>query len=91
LNIGLRDVIALRAMARSATEKRTDIGAPERLARWQRERRSESTTAAWTFDAINRMFSNDATLPTLARGHLLGIAGKIPGLDALLWKRAAGL
>ena len=90
LNIGLRDVIALRAMARSATEKRTDIGAPHRLARWQRERRSESATAAWTFDAINRVFSNDATLPTLARGHLLGIAGRIPGLDALLWKRAAG-
>jgi 2-octaprenyl-3-methyl-6-methoxy-1,4-benzoquinol hydroxylase len=91
LNIGLRDVIALRAMAQAATEKRADIGAPDRLARWQRERRSESATAAWTFDAINRVFSNDATLPTLARGHLLGIAGKIPGLDALLWKRAAGL
>jgi 2-octaprenyl-3-methyl-6-methoxy-1,4-benzoquinol hydroxylase len=91
LNIGLRDVIALRAMAQSAGAKRADIGAPHRLARWQRERRSESATAAYTFDAINRVFSNDAPLPTLARGHLLGIAGKIPGLDALLWKRAAGL
>jgi 2-octaprenyl-3-methyl-6-methoxy-1,4-benzoquinol hydroxylase len=91
LNIGLRDVIALRKTVLAATERRSDIGAPDRLARWQRERRSESATAAWTFDAINRMFSNDATLPTLARGHLLGIAGKIPGLDALLWKRAAGL
>ncbi|HEV2607397.1 MAG TPA: FAD-dependent oxidoreductase [Xanthomonadaceae bacterium] len=91
LNIGLRDVIALREVVRSATSRKSDIGAPDRLARWQRERRSESATAAWTFDAINRVFSNDATLPTLARGHLLGIAGKIPGLDALLWKRAAGL
>ena len=91
LNIGLRDVIALRKTVRAATERRADIGAPHRLARWQRERRSESTTAAWTFDGINRLFSNDAPLPTLARGHLLGIAGRIPGLDALLWKRAAGL
>jgi 2-octaprenyl-3-methyl-6-methoxy-1,4-benzoquinol hydroxylase len=91
LNIGLRDVIALRETVRSATSRKSDIGAPERLARWQRERRSESATAAYTFDAINRVFSNDAPLPTLARGHLLGIAGKIPGLDALLWKRAAGL
>ncbi len=91
LNIGLRDVIALRSMARSATAKRADIGASHRLARWQRDRRSESSAAAWMFDGINRVFSNDVPLPTLARGHLLGIAGKIPGLDALLWKRAAGL
>ena len=91
LNIGLRDVMALRETVRPATSRKSDIGAPERLARWQRERRSESATAAWMFDGINRVFSNDAPLPTLARGHLLGIAGKIPGLDALLWKRAAGL
>ena len=91
LNIGLRDVIGLRAMTQSAKEKRADIGAPHRLTRWQRERRSESASAAWTFDAINRVFSNAAPLPTLARGHLLGIAGKIPWLDALLWKRAAGI
>ncbi len=91
LNIGLRDVIGLRAMATSANAKRADIGAPHRLARWQRERRSESAAAAYMYDAINRVFSNDAPLPTLARGHLLGIAGKIPGLDALLLKRAAGL
>jgi 2-octaprenyl-3-methyl-6-methoxy-1,4-benzoquinol hydroxylase len=91
LNIGLRDVIALRKTVRAATERHADIGAPHRLARWQRERRSESAAAAWTFDGINRLFSNDAPLPTLARGHLLGIAGRIPGFDALLWKRAAGL
>lgn len=91
LNIGLRDVTALRAMLRDATERRADIGAPQRLARWQRERRSESSAAAYAFDGINRLFSNDAPLPTLARGHLLGLAGRIPGLDARLWKRAAGL
>ncbi|HTA66040.1 MAG TPA: FAD-dependent oxidoreductase [Xanthomonadaceae bacterium] len=91
LNMGLRDVIALRASVRGASERGGDIGAPHRLARWQRERRSESSVAAFAFDGINRLFSNDAPLPTLARGHLLGLAGKIPGLDALLWKRAAGL
>ncbi len=91
LNIGLRDVIALRETLRAATRQRADIGAPERLARWQRERRSESTTAAWLFDGINRFFSNDMPWATLARGPLLGLAGAIPSLDALLWKRAAGL
>lgn len=91
LNIGLRDVIALRDTMRAATRQRADIGASARLARWQRERRSESATAAWAFDAINRLFSNDSMLPTLARGPLLGLAGAIPGLDALLWKRASGV
>ncbi|MEO7478281.1 MAG: FAD-dependent oxidoreductase [Lysobacteraceae bacterium] len=91
LNIGLRDVIALRKTIGDAIERRIDFASPHRLARWQRERRSESATAAYTFDGINRLFSNAAPLPTLARGHLLGVAGKIPGLDALLWKRAAGL
>jgi 2-octaprenyl-3-methyl-6-methoxy-1,4-benzoquinol hydroxylase len=90
LNIGLRDVIALRETVRTATARGTDIAAPHRLARWQRGRRSESTAAAFAFDGINRLFSNDAPFVTLARGQLLGIAGRIPGLDALLWKRAAG-
>ena len=91
LNIGLRGVTALRETLRSATQTRSDIGAPDRLARWQRERRSESATAAYLFDGINRLFSNDAPLATLARGPLLGLAGALPGLDAFLWKRAAGL
>jgi 2-octaprenyl-3-methyl-6-methoxy-1,4-benzoquinol hydroxylase len=91
LNIGLRDVIGLRALTRSASEKNADIGASHRLARWQRERRSESATAAYLFDGINRTFSNDTPLLTLMRGQLLGIAGRIPGLDALLWRHAAGL
>ncbi|MEO8742043.1 MAG: UbiH/UbiF family hydroxylase, partial [Lysobacteraceae bacterium] len=86
-----RDVIALRKSVGEAIARRVEFASPHRLARWQRERRSESTAAAYTFDGINRLFSNDTPLPTLARGHLLGIAGKIPGLDALLWKRAAGL
>ncbi|MEO8742411.1 MAG: FAD-dependent monooxygenase, partial [Lysobacteraceae bacterium] len=50
LNIGLRDVIALRKTVGEAIERRVDFASPHRLARWQRERRSESTTAAYTFD-----------------------------------------
>ncbi|MBS0456357.1 MAG: FAD-dependent oxidoreductase [Proteobacteria bacterium] len=91
LNVGLRDVIALRKMLRAARMRGADIGAPHRLARWGRERRSESAVAAWTFDGINRLFSTDAPLPTLLRGHLLGLGGRVPGMDGLLWKRAAGV
>lgn len=91
LNIGLRDVIALRGVAAEAMRHRTDIGATQRLDRWQRERRSESAVAAHTFDAINRLFSNASPFATLVRGPLLGLAGKLPGVDALLWRRASGL
>ncbi|MBS0193006.1 MAG: FAD-dependent oxidoreductase [Proteobacteria bacterium] len=91
LNVGLRDVIALRKAIAAIIARGGDIGAAHPLERWARERRSESAVAAYTFDGINRLFSNDAPLPTLARGHLLGLAGRIPGIDAMLWKRAAGV
>jgi 2-octaprenyl-3-methyl-6-methoxy-1,4-benzoquinol hydroxylase len=61
------------------------------LARWARTRVSENAVAAYSFETINRVFSNNAVLPTLLRGHLLGIAGKLPPLAQFLWKRAAGV
>ncbi|HEY4582646.1 MAG TPA: UbiH/UbiF family hydroxylase, partial [Lysobacter sp.] len=62
-----------------------------RLDRWARERRSASARGAHAFEAINRGFSNDALLPTLLRGRMLGLAGRLPPLQHLLWKEAAGL
>ena len=47
--------------------------------------------AAHAFEAIDRAFSNDALVPTLLRGPVLGLAGKLPPLTRLLWRRAAGL
>ena len=90
VNLGLRDVSALRAEWRRATAHGPDIASPHRLARWARGRRSDNTVAAYSFEAINRAFSNDALLPTLLRGHVLGLAGKLPPVARLLWKRAAG-
>lgn len=91
VNLGLRDVSALRAMVVAARGKDADFASGHRLRRWARSRRSENTLAAYSFDAINRMFSNDALLPTLLRGPLLGLAGKLPPLTQFFWKRAAGL
>jgi 3-demethoxyubiquinol 3-hydroxylase len=88
VNLGLRDVAALRRLLAAAGSG--DFAAAHRLDRYARERRSENSVAAWTFDGINRLFSNDAVLPTLLRGHLLGIAGRMAPLTAMLWKRAAG-
>lgn len=91
VNLGLRDVAALRRMLRGQRAAGRDPGAPAVLARWARQRRSENAVAAYSFDAINRLFSNDGLVATLARGPLLGLAGKVPPLRHALWKRAAGL
>lgn len=91
VNLGLRDVAALRALVLQAQQRRQDWMTPHRLQRWARERRSENTVAAYSFDAINKVFSNDELHLTLARGRALGCTGKLPPLVSLFWKRAAGV
>ena len=91
VNLGLRDVSALREAIADALERRADWHAPARLARWARTRRSENAVAAHAFDGINALFSNDAVPATLLRGHLLGVANRLPMVGAALWRRAAGL
>lgn len=89
VNLGLRDVACLRALLRQAGER--DLGAPHRLARYQRRRRSEDTLAAWSFEAINRVFSSDAIVPTVLRGPVLGLLGRIAPLTRRLARIAAGV
>ena len=91
VNLGLRDVARLHATLGSALARGVEWSAPHRLARWARECRSENAAAAYAFDGINRFFSNDEMHATLLRGPLLGLAGKLPALTNLFWKRASGL
>ncbi len=91
VNLGLRDVSALQALVRQAKTTGVDIAAPARLARWARTRRSENAVNAHAFETINRLYSNDAMLPTLLRGHALGLASKLPPLTRALWRHAAGV
>lgn len=90
VNLGLRDVATLRDAVAGAQARRVDWDAPHRLARWARARRSENALAAHAFEGLNRLFSNDALPATLLRGHLLGLAGRMPPLVDLFWRRAAG-
>ncbi len=90
VNLGLRDVAALGEMLSSAIRRNLDIGAEHRLARWARDRRSETALAAYAFEGINRVFSNEAMLTTLVRGHLLGAAGRLPPVSQALWAWASG-
>lgn len=91
VNLGLRDVAALSARVGDAIARRHDWASSARLERWARARRSENALAAFGFDAINRLFSNDAVAPTLLRGPLLGLGGRVPALAGALWRRASGL
>ena len=91
VNLGLRDVAGLRDQVADAQARKADWVSPHRLARWARTRHSENAAAAYAFDGINRLFSNDELHATLLRGPLLGLAGKLPPLVNLLWRRAAGL
>ncbi len=91
VNLGLRDVSALRDAIASAQARRADWAAPHRLARWARARRSDATASAHAFSAINRMFSNDDVAATLLRGPALGLVGRLAPLNRALWRHAAGV
>jgi len=91
VNLGLRDVSALRDAVADAQTRKTDWTAAHRLQRWARARRSDATASAHAFGLINRVFSNDALAPTLLRGHALGLVGKIAPLNRALWRHAAGV
>ena len=91
VNLGLRDVAALRAEVESAQARRVDWASAHRLQRWARRRRSDNTVSAYAFEGINRPFSNADPLAVLARGPLLGLAGKLPPLTRALWRHAAGV
>jgi 2-octaprenyl-3-methyl-6-methoxy-1,4-benzoquinol hydroxylase len=91
VNLGLRDVAALRDGVLAAQRARRDWSAPARLSRWARARKSENALAAHAFDGINRLYGSDGMAATLLRGPLLGLAGRLPPVTQRLWRHAAGL
>ena len=91
VNLGLRDVAALRDLVADALRRRADWSATSRLGRWARTRRSENTLAAYAFEGLQRAFGSDAVAMTLLRGPLLGLAGRVPPLAQAFWRRASGL
>lgn len=91
VNLGLRDVSALRDAVADAQSRKVDWSAPHRLQRWARARRSDATASAHAFSLINCVFSNDALAPTLLRGHALGLVSRLAPLNRALWRHAAGV
>ena len=91
VNLGLRDVAALRDSVIEAKRLGRNFDTPHRLQRWARARRSDNVASTLAFEAINRAYSNDALLPTFLRGRALGIANSIAPLRDALWRHAAGV
>lgn len=97
VNLGLRDVASLLAMLGQAKPSVDKPGAKaaapvsqHKLERWARQRISENAVAAYSFEAINRVFSNDELLPTLLRGHVFGIANRLSPIRSFLLRQASG-
>ncbi|MGH8499932.1 MAG: FAD-dependent monooxygenase, partial [Methylococcales bacterium] len=97
VNLGLRDVSALldvlgaaKSSSESTKQKNEVSFSQHKLERWARQRISENAIAAYSFEAINRAFSNDEVLPTLLRGHAFGIANFLSPLRSLLLRQASG-
>ena len=91
LNLGLRDVAALCEVIADAARLGLDIGTLATLERYERWRRLDSALSAATFDALNRLFSNDSTVLRTARDFGLGLVERLPALKQLFVAEAAGL
>lgn len=90
VNLGLQDAAALIESLGAAHADGRDPGAPLLLRRYERVRRSENAIAARAFDGINRLFSNEALLPTLLRGPALGMLNRVAFIKRMLVRHAAG-
>jgi 2-octaprenyl-6-methoxyphenol hydroxylase len=91
LNLGLRDVAALAEVVADAARLGLDIGSLATLERYERWRRLDSAISAATFDALNRLFSNDVSVLRTARDFGLGLVERLPSLKQLFVAEAAGL
>jgi 2-octaprenyl-6-methoxyphenol hydroxylase len=90
LNLGLKDVAALTETIVDAHRAGLDIGRPETLTRYERWRRFDTLTAAASFDALNRLFSNDVGLLRSLRSAGLEAIDRLPFLKRMLVAEASG-
>jgi 2-octaprenyl-6-methoxyphenol hydroxylase len=91
LNLAFRDVAALTEVIVDAARLGLDIGSLAVLERYERWRRLDSALSAATFDALNRLFSNDFSVLRTARDAGLGLVERLPALKRFFVTEAAGL
>jgi len=91
LNHGLKDVAALAETLIDAVRLGLDIGGLNVLKRYERWRRFDSTTSAFTAVAITTLFSNDSMALRMLRSTGLRSVDRLSRLKNFFMKEAAGL
>lgn len=90
VNLAFRDVAALTEVLAESRRIGLDLGDWDTLKRYERWRRFDSAVSAATFDALNRLFSNDNAVLRAARDFGLGLVDRTPVLKKLFVTEAAG-
>jgi 2-octaprenyl-6-methoxyphenol hydroxylase len=90
LNLGFRDVEVLADLMIAAISAGTDPGAPELLARYQRQRRPDNLAMLAATDALDRLFSNDRPLARLARDLGIAAVHRAAPLKRMFMRQAMG-
>jgi 2-octaprenyl-6-methoxyphenol hydroxylase len=90
LNLGLRDAAALVEVIVDARRLGLDIGSEAVLARYQSWRRFDNALFTASFDALNRLFSNDIAPIAAARRFGLDVVDSIAPLKRFFMRQAGG-
>ena len=89
LNLGLRDAAALAEVIVEARSLGLDIGSEAALARYQSWRRLDNALFTASFDALNRLFSNDIAPLAAVRRIGLDVVDTIAPLKRFFMTRAS--
>lgn len=90
LNLGFRDVEVLAGLVIEAVAAGADPGAPQMLARYQRQRRPDNMAMLAATDALDRLFSNDSRVVRLARDLGIAAVHRAAPLKRMFMRQAMG-
>ncbi len=91
VNLGLRDVVALRNVLAEARAAGRDIGAEHVLQRYARRRHSADTLDAYSLDALARVYDWQAPPLVALRGVGMRAVNRLTALKRALAGHAAGM
>jgi 2-octaprenyl-6-methoxyphenol hydroxylase len=91
VNLGYRDVAALRDILCDQARVGLDIGGADVLARYERTRHLDISSMSYVTDGINRLFSNALPPLRIARIAGLGAVNRFGPLKRWLMRDAMGL
>ncbi len=91
VNLGYRDVAAFTDILIERAKLGLDIGAPEVLESYARERRYDTHSMGIATDGLNRLFSTDSKLAKLARRTGLHAVEKMPTVKGFFMREAMGM